>query len=85
MEIAGICTEAFVLRLEQNGRQVAGHIFRCIFMNEIFFISNKILLKCVPKGLIDIDSALIWIMVWHPIGAKLLPEVMFTNIITVMS
>ena len=31
----------------------ADDIFRCIFLNENFWISNKISLKYVPYGLID--------------------------------
>ena len=35
------------------------HIFRCIFMNEKFFIFIKISLKFVPKGHIDNNPALV--------------------------
>ena len=34
-------------------------IFRCIFMNEKFWILNKISLKFIPKGLIDNNPALV--------------------------
>ena len=37
----------------QNGRHFADDIFRCIFMNEKFYILIKISLKFIPKGPID--------------------------------
>ena len=43
----------------QNGRHFADDIFRCIFVNEIFFILIKISLKFVPKGPIDDNPALV--------------------------
>ena len=43
----------------QNGRHFADDIFRCIFVNEKFWILIKILLKFVPKGLIDNNPALV--------------------------
>ena len=48
----------------QNGRYFADDIFRCIFMNEKFYILIKILLNFVPKVLltlqlgIDLDNGL---------------------------
>ena len=45
--------------LGQNGRHVADDIFRCIFMNEKFYILIKISLKFVPKGPIDNNPALV--------------------------
>ena len=38
------------LRPRQNDRHFADSIFKCIFLNENFRISNKISLKFVPKG-----------------------------------
>ena len=43
----------------QNGRHYADNIFRCIFLNEKFFILIKISLKFVPKGPIDNNTAMI--------------------------
>ena len=43
----------------QNGRHFADNIFKCIFLNENFCISNKISLKFVPKGPIDNNPALV--------------------------
>ena len=41
------------------------HIFRCIFMNEKFYILIKISLKFVPKCPIDNNTTLVYIMAWH--------------------
>ena len=49
----------------QNGHHFADDIFRCIFVNEKFCILIKISLKFVPKGLIDNNRALVWIMAWR--------------------
>ena len=43
----------------QYGRHFADDIFRCIVVNESFFISIKILLKYIPKGPIDNNPALV--------------------------
>ena len=63
----------------QKGHHFADDILKCIFMNENFFISIQISLKFVPKGPIDNDTALVWIMAWHPIGNKPLSEPMLTG------
>ena len=39
--------------LGQNGRQFADNIFRCIFVNEKFWMLIKISEMFIPKGLID--------------------------------
>ena len=39
--------------------------FRCIFVNEKFYILTKISLKFVPKGLIDNNASLVWLMAWR--------------------
>ena len=44
---------------EQNGCHFADDIFRCIFLNETFYILIKISLKFVPKGQIDNNPALV--------------------------
>ena len=41
------------LRPIQNGCHFADNVFKCIFLNENFWISNNISLKCVPCGQID--------------------------------
>ena len=38
---------------EQNGRHLADVIFKCIFMNDSYWILIKISLKFVPKGSVD--------------------------------
>ena len=43
----------------QNGCHFADDIFRCIFVNEKFYILNKISLKFDRKGQIDNSSALV--------------------------
>ena len=58
----------------QNGRHFADNVFRCIFVNEKFFIMIKFSLKFVPKGQIDNNTALVEIMAWRRIGNKPLSE-----------
>ena len=60
----------------ENGRLFADDIFRCIFVNEIFFILIKISLKVVPKGAIDNNPTLVYIMAWCRLGDKPLSEPM---------
>ena len=43
----------------QNGHHFTDVIFKCIPMNEKFYISIKILLKLVPMGSIDNNPALV--------------------------
>ena len=62
----------------QNGRLFADDVFRCIFVNEKFFIWVKISLKFVTKGPVDNNPALVQIMAWHRIGDKLLSKPMLT-------
>ena len=47
------------LRLRQNG------IFKCIFLNRNFRVSNKISLKYVPWGLADNKWVLVQIVAWY--------------------
>ena len=60
----------------QNGHLFTYYIFRCIFMNEKFYILITISLKFVPKGSIHKNPALIQIMAWRRIGDKPLSEPM---------
>ena len=64
--------------LGQNGCHFADDIFKCIFVNEKFCISNWISLKFVPNGLIDSKSVLVQVMAWRRTGVKPLPEPMLT-------
>ena len=60
------------LRPRQNGRHFADDIFKRIFLNENFWILNKISLKYVPLGLIDNMTALVQIMACCLIGEGML-------------
>ena len=60
----------------QNGHHFADNIFRCIFMNEKFFILIKISLKFVPKAPIISITELVLIMAWLRLGDKPLSEPM---------
>ena len=55
-------TSTFVFNLSppgQNGRHFEDDIYRCILVNEKFWILNEISLKFVPKGVIDNKPALV--------------------------
>ena len=54
------------LRPRQNGRLFADDIFKCIFFNEIIWISITISLKFVSKGPINNIPALVQISSWNP-------------------
>ena len=56
--------------------------FKCIFLNENVWISMKISLKFVPKGLINNIPALAQIVVWRRPGDKPLSEAMMVNLPT---
>ena len=59
----------------QNGRHFADDMFKRKFLNENIWIANKISLKYVPYGLIDM-SALVQIMAWRRPGDKPLSKAM---------
>ena len=54
----------------------ANNIFKCIFTDENFWISNKFSLKYVPYGVIDNKPSLVQIMGCHQTGDKPLSEPM---------
>ena len=56
-------------------------IFECILLNENDIITIRISLKFVPRSLIDNMPAVVWVMAWHRIGDKPLPEAMMTQFI----
>ena len=64
------------LRPSQNGQYFADNIFKCIFLNEKFWISIEISLKFVPKGPINNKPPLVQIMAWCWTGNKTLSEPM---------
>ena len=70
------------LRPRQNGRHFTDDIFKRIFFNENVWISIKISLKFVPKGLINNIPALVLIMAWRWPGDKPLSEPMMVRSLT---
>ena len=66
----------------QNSRHFADDIFRCVFVNEKFYILIEISLKFVPKGPINNIPALVQIMAWRWIGDKPLFEPMLPDSLT---
>ena len=64
------------LRPRRNEQHFADDIFKRIFFNENVWISIKISLNFVPKGLINNIPAMVQIMVWCRSGAKPLSEPM---------
>ena len=70
------------LRPRQNGRQFLDDIFKRIFLNENVWISLKISLKFVPKGLINNIPALFQIMAWRWPGDMPLSEPIMVNLLT---
>ena len=71
----------YTLRLRQNGHQFVNDIFKCIFLNENVWISIKISLKFVPKGLINNIPALVLIMAWHWPGNKPFSELVMVRLL----
>ena len=63
----------------QNGRHFPDDIFKCIFVNEKFWILIQISLNFVPRGPIDDMWALVQVMAWRWTGDKSLPEPMLTQ------
>ena len=70
------------LRTRQNGCHFQDGIFKWIFLNENVWILIKILLKFVPRCLIDIIQALVPIMAWRQSGNKPLSELMMVRLPT---
>ena len=64
------------LRPRQNGHHFANNIFKCIFMDEKFYILLRISLKFVPKGSIENKPALVQLMAWCWPGDNNLSEPM---------
>ena len=69
------------LRSRQNGHLDTEAIFKCIFLNENFWFSNKNSLIYVPGGQIDNLSALVQIMAWCQPGSKPLSEPMMVSLL----
>ena len=73
--------ELNTLRPRQNGRLFTDDIFKCVLLNENAWISIKISLKFVPKGLTNNIPALVQVMAWHWVGAKPLSESMMVSML----
>ena len=70
------------LRPRHNGCHFTDAIFKCIFLNENFWIPIKISLKFVPKGPINYIPTLVQIMAWRRQGDKPLSETMMVRLLT---
>ena len=70
------------LRPRQDGRHFADDIFKCIFFNENGCILITFSLKCICKGAIDNNPALVQIMAWRRSGDKPLSEPMMIILTT---
>ena len=64
----------------QNGRNFADVIFKCIFLNENVWISNKFSMKFVTKGPINNIPAMVQTMAWRRSGDKPLSEPMMVSL-----
>ena len=69
------------MRPRHNGRHFTYNIFKCIFLNENVWISIKISLKVVPKGLINNIPSLVQIMACWLNGDKPLSELMMVSLL----
>ena len=65
--------------LGQNGRHFAHDTFKCIIINEMFCVLNRISVKFIPKGLNYNKSTLVQVMAWCRPGDKPLPGQMMTQ------
>ena len=70
------------LKPRQNGCHFADDTFKCIFLNENFWIPITIWLEFVPKVPINNISALVQIMAWSRPGDKPLSESMMVSLPT---
>ena len=70
------------LRPRQNGRLFADDTLKRIFLNENIWISIKISLKYIPKGLINNIPVLVLIMAWRRPGDKPSSEPMLVRSLT---
>ena len=73
------CSDAITLRRRQNGHHFPDDIFKCIFGKKNIWISIKISLKFVFKGLINNIPALAQIIAWRRPGDKPLSEPMMAQ------
>ena len=64
------------------GHHFADDIFKCIFLNETFWILIKISMEFVPKSPINNIPALVKIMAWRRLGDKPLSELIMVSLLT---
>ena len=81
-EIGPVSVAFNTLRPRQNGPHFADDIFKCIFLKENIWISNKISLIFVPKVRINNIPVLGQIMAWRRWGDKPLSEPMMVDLLT---
>ena len=67
------------LRPRQNGRRFADDNFKCILLNENLWISIKISLKFVRKGLTNNIPALVQIMTWRRLAPPRRQTIIWSN------
>ena len=67
------------LSLDKMAAILADDIFKCVSVNEKYFILIEISLKFVPKGPINNNPALVLVVAWRRIGDKLLSEPILTR------
>ena len=63
----------------QNYWHQADDIFKCILLNENYYILIQFLLKFISQGPIDKKSSLAEVTAWRLISAKPLPKPMMTQ------
>ena len=74
-----ICKDGGLTHLLLDIMAAIALTFRCIFVNENFYILIKISLKCVNKCQVHNNTELVKIMPWRRIGDKPLSEPMLTR------
>ena len=84
--ISKLCLNSTVivntLRPRQDGRHFPDDILKWIFLNENLWISLKILLKFVPRVLINNISTLVQMMIWRRLDNTPLSEPMMVCLLT---
>ena len=67
------------MSLKLSGCHFVDDNFKCILLNERFYILFQISMKFFPEGPIDNKSSLVQVKVWHQINDKPLLEPMMTR------
>ena len=80
--VAGVRQRVNLWRPRQNGRHFPDDIFKWVFLIENVWIAIKISPKLVPKGLINTNPVLVYIMAWRRPGDKPLSEPMMASLLT---